>query len=294
MLTQHQLHWGVDQWAAYLSAQSLPCMLRSKLLLVALEQVSGDQLSVRELAGIASADPYLCLRLLRAAEGQRTQRLGHETTTPLGAVMLLGSDAFRELLRASPETDESIPGLAACEARSHMAMHLALFWGAARVDLSPEEIGMAALLSEIGELLLWNFAPELPTAVQHELAAGRATRSTQAQVQVCGFSFRSLTVKCATIWRLPPLLMQLIRGADNIRANISRLCVDTARHLAAGPDNPALPCDLLEAKRLMPGATLDWLASGMPGLGLEETARLVEQAEIKMQAPELGQPPVSH
>jgi HD-like signal output (HDOD) protein len=261
-------------------------MPRSKLLLMGLEQVSEEQLSVRELAGIASADPYLCLRLLRAAEAQRTQRLGHETSTPLGALMLLGSDAFRELLLASPEADESIPGLAACEARAHMAMHLALYWGAARADVSPEEVGMAALLSEIGELLLWNFAPELPQAAEDELASGRATRSAQAQEQACGFSFRSLTLKCATIWRLPALLVQLIRGADNIRANLSRLSVDSARHLATGPDNPALPCDLVEAKRLMPGATLEWLAGCMPGLGPEALAALVAEAERKLLAAE--------
>lgn len=283
MLTQHQVHWGVDQWAAYLSAQSLPCMPRSKLLLAALEEVSGDRLSVRELAGIASGDAFLCMRLLRAAERQRTQRLGHETTTALAALMQLGSDAFRELLLASPETDDSHPGLAACEARSHMAMHLALHWGTARADVSPEEIALAAQLSEIGELLLWNFAPELPMAALEEIAFGRATRSVQAQEQACGFSFRALTCKCATIWRLPALLLQLIRGVDNVRANISRLCVDTARHLAAGADNPALPCDLLEAKRLMPHASLEWLASCLSGLGPEEMAALLEQAEKKLQ-----------
>lgn len=283
MLTQHQLHWGVDQWAAYLSAQSLPCMPRSKLLLTALEEVSGDRLAVRELADIANGDAFLCMRLLRAAERQRTQRLGHETTTALAALMQLGSDAFRELLLASPETDESHPGLAACEARAQLAMHLALHWGTARADISPEEIGMAAQLSEIGELLLWNFAPELPMAALEEIAFGRATRSAQAQEQACGFAFRSLTLKCATIWRLPGLLIQLIRGVDNVRANISRLCVDTARHLAAGADNPSLPCDLVEARRLMPHASLEWLAGCLTGLGPEALAALVEQAERKLQ-----------
>lgn len=290
MLTKYQLHWEVDQWAAYLSAQSMPCMPRSKLLLAALEQVSGERLSVRELAGIANADSFLCLRLLRAAERQRTQRLGHETTTSLAAVMLLGSDAFRELLLSSPETDETNPGLAACEARSQMAMHLALHWGSARADLSPEEVGTAAVLSEIGELLLWNFAPELPLAAQEELASGRASRSIQAQEQACGFSFRSLTYKCAVIWKLPALLIQLIRGADNARANLSRLCVDTARHLASGPDDPALPCDLVEAKRLMPGESLPWLASCMVGLSEEELARLVERAEQKLLSVDINPP----
>lgn len=263
MLREHQRHWGVDQWGAYLSAQPLPCMPRSKLFLLALEQAQGERLAVRELADIAGADPFLCLRLLREAESHRSRRLGHETTTPLGAVMLLGSDAFRDLLTSSPETDESNPGLAACEARAHRAAQLALHWGSARSDVSPEEVAMASLLAEMGELLLWSFAPELPLAAETVLAAGVVKRSVQAQEQACGFTFKQLTLKCATIWNLPPLLVQLIRGVDNVRANLSRLCVDAARHLVAGPRNPALPSDLAAARQLIPGASLVWLGEQM-------------------------------
>jgi hypothetical protein len=109
--------------------------------------------------------------------------------------------------------------------------------------------------------------------------SGRAERSLQAQEMACGFHFRDLTSKCASIWELPPLLMQLIQGVDNVRANICRLCVDTARHLASGPDNPALPDDLAEAKRLIPQASLSWLASHLIGLDDEQRDALVKRAE---------------
>jgi hypothetical protein len=131
---------------------------RSKARLLELESEHGDRLSARDLADIAAADSFLCLRLLREAEGHRVQRLGHETTTPLGAVMQLGTDSFHKLLLSCPETDETNAGLAECEARSYLASRLALRWGTARADISPDEIAMAALLSEIGELLLWSFA----------------------------------------------------------------------------------------------------------------------------------------
>jgi hypothetical protein len=129
---------------------------RSKARLLELESEHGDRLSARDLADIAAADSFLCLRLLREAEGHRVQRLGHETTTPLGAVMQLGTDSFHKLLLSCPETDETNAGLAECEARSYLASRLALRWGTARADISPDEIAMAALLSEIGELLLWS------------------------------------------------------------------------------------------------------------------------------------------
>lgn len=278
LLTEHQKHWGVDQWAAYLSSQELPCMPRSKARLLELEAEKGERLAACDLADIAAADPFLCLRLLREAENHRAQRLGHETTNPLGTVMQLGTDAVHELMLACPETDESNLGLAECEARAHLASRLALRWGAARADISPDEVAMAALLSEIGELLLWSFAEELPLAALEALHSGRSPRSLQAQVDTCGFRFKDLTLKCALIWHLPSLLTQLIRGIDNTRANLSRLCVDTARHISSGPDDPALPADIAAAKNLIPGVSLEWLAEQLPGLDEEHVAAIALKA----------------
>ncbi|HEX8963911.1 MAG TPA: HDOD domain-containing protein [Rhodocyclaceae bacterium] len=279
MLTEYQEHWGVDQWAAFLTAQELPSMQRSKLLLRALEETKGDALSVKELAGIAISDPFLCLRLLREAEKRRSRRLGRDTTTPLAAVLQLGVTAFRDMLEESPETDTDSAGLAACEARAVLASQLSVLWVSARADIAPDEVAMATLLAETGELLLWSFAPDLPQAALDALANGRAARSAQAQEMACGFRFRDLTLKCASIWELPLLLTHLIQGVDNVRANICRLCVDTARHLAIGPDNPALPDDLAEAKRLIPQASLPWLASHLIGLGDEQRDDLIAKAE---------------
>lgn len=278
MLNEYQTHWGVDQWAAYLSCQELPSMARSKARLLELEAERGERLAAVDLAEIAGADPFLCLRLLREAERRRTHRLGHDTTHPLGAVMQLGTDAFRALLLDSPETDESRAGLAECEGRSHLASRLALKWGSARADISPAEIAMAALLSEMGELLLWSFAPELPERALLRLHEQPHLRSMQAQLETCGFRFRDLTLKCAAIWNLPPLIPQFIRGIDNARANLSRLCVDTARHLhVGGPLDPALPTDLYEASQMIPGTTIQWLAEQLPGLSEEDIERLVLQ-----------------
>lgn len=254
-------------------------MPRSKARLLELEAEQGEKLAARDLADIAAADPFLCLRLLREAEAHRVQRLGHETTTPLAAVMQLGTDTFHKLLVKCPETDETIPGLAECEARAHMASRLALRWGTARADISPDEVAMAALLSEIGELLLWSFAPDVPKNALLALHSGHSARSVQAQVDTCGFRFKDLTLKCATIWHLPSLLTQLIRGIENTRSNLSRLCVDTARHiLTEGSSSPALPSDIADAKHIIPGATLEWLTEQLPGIDETEIADIVAKA----------------
>lgn len=279
MLTAHQKHWGVDQWAAFLTGQTIPCMARSKLMLKALEEMQGENFSAADLTALVIGDPFLCLRLLREAEKRRTQRLGHDTTTPLGAVMQLGARSFRDLLLGSPEADEECLGLAIGAARAVLAGQIAQMWGKARADIAPEEVAMAALLAEMGELLLWHFAPELPQAAQAALDDGRASRATQAQELVCGFRFHDLSLKCAMAWRLPPLLVQLIRGADNVRANLCKLYLDTACHLVTDPDHPALPDDLARAKRLIPPASLEWLAAQMNGLDAEHQRHVIAAAQ---------------
>lgn len=271
-------HWRVPQWAAYLTAQQLPVMPRSKRALLAFEAEKGSDLSAGELVDLANGDPFLCLCLLRVAESRRVARLGHEASTPLAAVLQMGSTAFRELLIASPETDETVLGLAECEARSVIAGQLAMAWSSLRADAAPGEVSMAALLAEIGELLLWHFAKDLPQASLEALASDKARRTYAAQEAVCGFKFRELTLKCAEIWNLPRILIQLIRGQDNIRANLARVSSDTARHLIAGPDNSALPDDLAAAKRLIPQVSLEVLADELKWVPEEMRRDLVDKA----------------
>lgn len=271
--------WGVGQWAAFLSLQTIPCLPLSQQTWLALEETQGERLSSADLTSLAVGDPFLCLRLLREAEQRRSRRLGRETTTPLSAIMQIGVTRFRDLVLGSTQVDAPPLGLTACISRAVLASQLARIWGRARADIAPDEVAMASLLGEIGELLLWQFAPELPEAAQMAFDDGRATRSAQAQEIACGFRFRELSLQCASLWDLPDLLVQLIRGADNTRANLCKLYLDTARHLSSGPDNPALPHDLAQAKRLIPQAGLPWLAAQMVGLDEERQAVLVTAAQ---------------
>lgn len=271
-------HWRVPQWAAYLTAQQLPVMPRSKRALLEFEAEKGSDLSAGELVVLANGDPFLCLCLLRVAESRRVARLGHEASTPLAAVLQMGSTAFRELLIASPETDETVLGLVECETRSVMAGQLAMAWSSLRADAVPDEVSMAALLSEIGELLLWHFAKDLPQASLDAFASGKTRRTDAAQEAACGFKFRDLTLKCAEIWNLPRILIQLIRGQDTVRANLARVSTDTARHLSAGPDNSALPDDLAAAKRLIPQASLKSLVDELKWMPEEMRQDLIDKA----------------
>lgn len=272
--------WGVTQWAAYFENQALPVMARSKQLLEQLEQIEGEHLSPKHLSDIVLQDPLLCLCLLREAERRKSHRLERETTTALAAILQLGSDEFRSLLLASPTVDETNTGLLQVENRAHIASQLALNWSTGRGDLNPEEVALAALLGGVGDLLLWVYVPEIPRKAEEALRSGRAARSAQAQLMACGFAFKDLTLQCAERWRLPALVIQLLRGAESTRARMTRTCSNAARHILDESDTAALAlaADLVEAAKLIPNAGIEWLARGLVRCPEDRRAQVVALA----------------
>ena len=279
--------WGAAQWAAYFEHQALPVLPRSKQLLAELEASAGELLSPKDLSDIVLQDPMLCLLLLREAERRKSSRLGRETTTALAAILQLGVRQFSRLLLSSPEIDEGNAGLIKVEMRASLASHIARAWSTGRMDINPDEVAVAALLGGTGDLLLWAYAPEIPARAEAELHSGRARRSAQAQQQACSFTFKELTLLCAERWHLPALLIQLLRGADTLRAHLTRTCSNTARHLLDDSETAtqALACDLVEAAELVPNASLEWLASALPMLSeARREAALAEALRLRADA----------
>lgn len=277
-----KFRWGVGQWAAFFENQKLPVMLRSRQMMTALEEERGELLSPNELSDIVLLDPLLCVCLLRQAEREKSHRLDNETTTALAAIMQLGVDEFRSLLLSSPEIEEGNKCLLEVEARATLAAQIALRWARGRQDLNPEELAVATLLADIGELLICAFQPELARAAQEELISGRAHRSSQAQMQTCGFDFKQLTMRCAELWQLPSLVLQLLRGSESTRAQLTRIASNTARHILDDSDTNilAISADLAEAHKLIPGVSLEWLIDELVMLPEDVRTELLTRAGV--------------
>ena len=267
MLTAYQQHWGIDQWVSYLRDKEIPVLPHSQAVMQVLRDEppeERDRMSPRELTDFVYLDPYLALKLLRNAEDRRSRRLGQETTTALAAVLQLGYDDMLHLVCDSATSDLEYLGAKQSVSHAVMAAHLARSWAIYRADISPDEVTLAALLSDAGELLMWHFAPELPLKAEEELHSGRAQRTLKAQQQALGFTFKQLTLTLAQAWELPALLSMLIRGTDTPRANIARLAIDTARHIIADMHNAALPSDLMNIHSVVQGASYEQLVSPLP------------------------------
>lgn len=276
----YQWQWGINQWVEYLRDKEVPVLPRTRAVLAALREGGDekrDSLSARDLTDIVYADPYLALKLLRRAEERRSRQLGHDTTTPLAAVLQTGYDELQGIVAASPILDDVLPGCHTCESRSVLASTIARAWAERRVDVSPDEVSMAALLVEVGELLLWHFAPEMTDKETQTRDWNERFWALMQRPSDIEFTFRQLTTALAQSWGLPNLVVMLIKGTDTPRANIARLAADAARLITLDPEVPGLLALLQEVAKVVPGS-LPELAEPLP---LPDEIRASLQAAIE-------------
>jgi HD-like signal output (HDOD) protein len=263
----HQWSWGINQWVEYLRDKETPVLPTTHATLLALNQAgeeARESLSARDLVDIVYGDPYLALKLLRRAEERRTRQLGHDTTTPLGAVLQTGYDELQDIVAASRLSEGMLPGCHACERRAVLAATLARAWAAQRVDVVPDEVAMAALLAETGELLLWHFAPEMTDKEVAIYQWNERYWALQHRPSEIEFTFRQLTMALAESWSLPHLIIMLIKGTDTPRANLARLGHDAAK-LVIGEAAPEELVRLLqEVQKMLPAQALATLAEPLP------------------------------
>lgn len=263
----HQWQWGINQWVEFLRDKDTPVLPRTRAIIAALEAAGDEQrdcLSARDLVNIVYADPYLALKLLRRAEQRRSRQLGHDTTTPLAAVLQTGYDELKSIVNGSPELAEVPDGCHTCEFRSVLACAIARAWANRRADVSPDEVSMAALLVETGELLLWHFAPELTDTETRTRDWNERFWALMKRESAIEFTLRQLTTALALAWELPSLVVLLIKGTDTPRANIARLAADAAKLITTDLTVPGMLSILHEAHKAVPAATLAELAEPLP------------------------------
>lgn len=246
-------------WTDFLACQDLPVLRHSAARLAAMRKRE-DELDARGMADELSGDPLMVLRTFAHLASKRGTRPAAEVSTLDRAIVMLGVtpflDAFRDLpvVESGPQADKgAYRGLLRVLRRAQQARNYAIRIAAWRNDAAAEEIGIAALLHDIAEMLVWYFAPSLAERIQGILAADPRVRSGIAQRAVLGAPLNELQVQLAKRWHLPELLVQMMddRHAHAVRVRNAVLAVDVARHSSQGWSNPALPDDFAAIAELL-------------------------------------------
>lgn len=206
---------ALADWVGRLDKQPLPILRANHQLLWTLS--GAENADMGRLADAIELAPGICILLLRHINGLRHKHLRTEITTPRHALMMLGIQKFRELLRDIPCIDD-LSSTAQQRVRrsfsqSYHAAYQARDWGRINRDLNTEELFTAAQLHNVGEMLLQIYAPDEVGRV-YKLMRQKDMEPEEAQYVVFGFGFDQLSLELAELWLLPTLLRDSLHGEN--------------------------------------------------------------------------------
>lgn len=206
-----------DAWVEQLSSLEIPA-LSSSLQSIGTLQAKHD-VSAAKIAAAILPDPALLLKLLRLVNAGKHGEFAQRIATAEHAIMMLGLNATFSRLLETPALETALPeevqsGLLRCIARScHAATH-AREWAVQRLDSNVEEVYVAALLQQAGEMALWLVNPDQMLLLDK---ARRKLSVEEAEIQVYGFTLKNLSLALAERWNMPPLVIAAMQsGVDEM------------------------------------------------------------------------------
>ena len=192
---------------------------------VRINQLVGDpNSSMADIARVAGQDPSFTVRLLRVAN---SSFYGFSSTidTASKAVSIIGTNQIRSLALATSVASsfEGLPNsLVSMEDFWRHSLYCALAARnlAKRVrPCDPDAVFTAALLHDIGELVIFNRLPQLAKeALLLVLDSGDELPIYQAETQIMGFHHAQVGGELARQWKLPPMLEECVEFHHDIQA----------------------------------------------------------------------------
>lgn len=247
---------SLEEWIAFFGQADIP-VLRSTAQQLHRLRAEG---SADRIVDVVDDDPFMTLRLLRHLQMHKARHQLYEIVDARHALLMMGLETFfREVAtgRVAEELlgsqHEALAHLMHTVRRAQRAAYYAGDWALRLHDLHAQEVRTSALLSHVGEMLMWCFNPGPMLQIKTLQAADRAQHSADAQLQVLGFSDMELQRRLTMEWQLPELLVSL---GDPAQAKLPRvrnvtLAVRLARHSDNGWHDAALPDDFQEVALLL-------------------------------------------
>lgn len=245
---------SLEEWAELLREEEMPIFSNTaQKIYVALED---KKKGAMELASIILQDPNLTAKLLKVGNSPYYNPSRQKISTVSRAIVILGMQMIRELTlacsffesilspankeRANKEIAQAIH--AAVQARE-LAIALA--------DSSPEEVFVAALLQNVGQVAFWCCSDPRAAAL-HERLASNGISGAVAEKQVLGFCLEDLGKKLSKSWHLSGLIQDAINHPKSLDKRIQtvRMGSEISLALEQGIDSEAMRFCLDKLKKL--------------------------------------------
>ena len=207
---------GASNWVNYLSQVEMPVL--AETLREISQLTDSDSSTINQLAEVILKDADLTSQVLRLSNTVFYNHSQVTVSTVSRAITLIGFDAVRAMAISSLVIDALLSRnprthLLRCLARSlHAAVQARSLMPSNSHD-KKEEVFIAALLSQIGELAFW--ACRVPQADELDRRMNQID-PVEAQKAVIGTSFASITRGLTNTWSLGPLVREVVAAG---RAN---------------------------------------------------------------------------
>ncbi len=227
----------LQRWVNHLSQSELPIFKYSLIAITTL--TSRDDTSSNQLAGAILKDINLTARILRLSNSYIYNPSNTRVNTITHAVMLLGFNLVRDISISLSIIDTLLKGnkqthIMKLMARTFHAAVQARAIAEAYDDESPEEVFIAALLHNIGELTFFCIESQASEKLINSRLLATNENYEKIQTDILGFTFKELSGKLTRDWQLSDLLRDTLN--DRIKPDIRSKHITIGNALAVAAE----------------------------------------------------------
>ncbi|THB71335.1 MAG: HDOD domain-containing protein [Gammaproteobacteria bacterium] len=195
---------NLERWVNRIVEKELPALGHTVESLSGI--LSSKKATANDLSNIILADPGMTSTILRVANSAYYRTTEAEITTVSRAVVLLGFEAIRCLSMSVSVMDKLLKGdirqrQLELMAQSMFAASQAKSLAIKRHHPNPEEVFIATLLYNLGEMAFWCFSSQESNKLDELLKDPGIPRAV-AEKDALGFRFSTLTRELSLQWKL--------------------------------------------------------------------------------------------
>ena len=211
----------------------------------------------RKIARAILGDPALALRVLQRANAVEHRHFKFELPALENAAHMLGTATLSRMAEESELARDRLPAdrltvYLRASGRAVLAALLAIDWAELEHDGLPAEIGLAALLNNLGELFLLARG-DARMGRYLEMVERFHAYPHEAEYVTLGVSLEDLGHSLAVLWGLPEMVRESMRArnAQHLRTLCVMLATQTARYALTGWCHPLQQADLALTARVL-------------------------------------------
>lgn len=266
---------SLESWTHTLHDREMPIFSSTTQKIQAL--INEDKKSASDLANIIMHDPNLSAKVLKISNSIYYNPSSRKMLTVTRAIIVLGFVLIKELtiicvlfdaILSKKNKRKANAEIASAIHAAVQAKSLALLTD----DIQAEEVFLATLLKNIGDVAFWCFSNQKGEEVLELLQ--RNIPKEKAEQQVLGFHLNHLSQSLCQSWQLTGLIEESIHNISSDRSNLVKLGFKIPSAIEKGWDSEEMD-DCLEKLEELTGKTPKYLKESL----LENTKSAIQIAK---------------